>query len=285
MEEGSVTIHATPVTVTGCMEGTTAIGTGMPVPSRWRHALRDADIVRQAIGASRADVARVRRRGRPDVFLKSEVIDAFSELDAEVLRLRWLRAHGQPAPAVLASAEEDGRRWLLMSAVPGQDLASSPALAPAQVVVLLADALRGLHALPVARCPFDQRLHLRLAAAAARVAAGHVDAADFDDERRGWSAQQAYAELLATRPAQEDAVVVHGDACLPNLMAADGHFSGFIDCGRLGVADRWQDLALAARSLVEQYQDPRWVALLLARYGIEADARRLAFYRLLDEFF
>jgi aminoglycoside 3'-phosphotransferase-2 len=172
-----------------------------------------------------------------------------------------------------------------MSALPGHDLASSPTLAPAQVVVLLADALRALHALPVAGCPFDHRLASRLPEVAARVAAGLIDADDFDDERLGQSAEQVHAELIATCPADEDLVVAHGDACLPNLMAVDGRFSGFIDCGRLGVADRCQDLALAARSLVHNYDDTRWVAPLLARYGIGADERRLAFYRLLDEFF
>jgi len=204
----------------------------MPLPSQWRSALRDADIEMQGIGVSRADVARVRRQGLPDAFLKSEVIDAFSELEGEILRLRWLRAQGQPVPTVLDTAEEGGRRWLLMSALPGHDLASSPTLAPAEVVVLLADALRALHALPVAGCPFDHRLASRLPEVAARVAAGLIDADDFDDERLGQSAEQVHAELIATCPADEDLVVAHGDACLPNLMAVHGRFSGFIDCGR-----------------------------------------------------
>ena len=172
-----------------------------------------------------------------------------------------------------------------MSALPGRDLASSSELAPQQLVELLADALRGLHVLPVAACPFDQRLASRLQAAQARVEAGLVDADDFDDERLGQSAQQVFAELCSTRPDHEDLVVSHGDACLPNLMAVEGRFSGFIDCGRLGVADRYQDLALAARSLVHNFGDTCWVAPLFRRYGVVADERRLAFYRLLDEFF
>ncbi|MEL5920740.1 hypothetical protein AAGG60_21985, partial [Stenotrophomonas maltophilia] len=62
-------------------------------------------------------------------------------------------------------------------------------------------------------------------------------------------------------------------------------FSGFVDCGRLGVADRDPDRARAARSLVHTFGDTRWVAPLFQRYGAGADERRLAFYRLLDEFF
>ncbi|WP_075674644.1 APH(3')-II family aminoglycoside O-phosphotransferase [Stenotrophomonas sp. TD3] len=267
------------------MEATHARMDGMPLPHAWQEALADARIERQSIGVSRADVARVHRPGQADAFLKSEVIDAFSELGDEIARLRWLQAQGQPAPMVIASAEEAGRRWLLMSALPGHDLASSPTPAPHHLVELLADALRGLHALPVASCPFDQRLASRLKAAQARVEADLVDADDFDDERLGQSAQQVFAELRATRPDHEDLVVSHGDACLPNLLAAEGRFSGFIDCGRLGVADRYQDLALAARSLVDNFGDTRWVAPLFRRYGVVADERRLAFYRLLDEFF
>lgn len=262
-----------------------ADGQQLLLPASWRAALAGARIERQSIGVSRADVARVRRIGQPDVFLKSEVVDAFSELDDEVTRLQWLRAQGQAAPTVIATAEEAGRRWLLMSALPGRDLASAPELHPSQVVVVLADALRGLHAVPIAGCPFDQGLALRLQAAGARVDAGVVDAADFDDERLGQSAEQVHAELLASRPCDEDRVVTHGDACLPNLMAVAGRFSGFIDCGRLGVADRYQDLALAARSLVHNYGDTRWVTPFFARYGLEADEKRMAFYRLLDEFF
>ena len=106
-----------------------------------------------------------------------------------------------------------------MTAVPGLDLASSNDLSPSQVVGILAMALRRLHQVPIAECPFDHRLEERIAAAKNRVSVGLVDEADFDNERLGRTATDVLAELLATLPETYDLVVTHGDACLPNFMA------------------------------------------------------------------
>jgi len=257
----------------------------VPFPNLWRERLAGCRIEAQAIGASRADVFRVEGGGGRDVFIKREPADdPFGELHDEVARLRWLQTQGMEAAQVLDTHDDANGRWLLMRAVPGRDLASSPDLAPLQVVHLMADALQALHTLPTDRCPFDHRLPHRLAAARARMEAGVVDAEDFDDARAGQTVQQVFAALLASVPAQADLVVTHGDACLPNLMAAQGRFTGFIDCGRLGVADRHQDLALAARSIASNL-GVQWVAPFFARYGTVPDAALLAFYCLLDEFF
>lgn len=255
------------------------------LPHVWHQRLAGCRIEAQAIGASRADVFRAHGGDGPDVFLKREPADdPFGELQDEVARLRWLQGQGVEAAQVLDTHDDASGRWLLMGAVPGRDLASSPDLAPLQAVHLVADALQMLHRLPIDDCPFDHRLPHRLAAARARMEAGAVDADDFDDARAGQPVSQVFAALLASVPAQADLVVTHGDACLPNLMAAQGRFTGFIDCGRLGVADRHQDLALAARSIASNLGE-QWVAPFFARYGTVPDPAALAFYCLLDEFF
>jgi kanamycin kinase len=66
---------------------------------------------------------------------------------------------------------------------------------------------------------------------------------------------------------------------VPNtLIGDDGRWTGHVDLGALGVADRWADLAVATWSTVWNY-GPGFEAALLDAYGVEPDEERTAFYR------
>jgi aminoglycoside 3'-phosphotransferase-2 len=256
----------------------------MELPQTWRSRFADSACEQQTIGESRADVFRLTPAGSAPLFVKSEPRITFAELPGEVQRLRWLAEQDLPVARVLDSTEEHDRYWLLMSAVPGRDLASSERLTPQQIVTLAANALRTLHALDITQCPFDHRLDPKIALAREHLLAGLIDEEDFDDSRLGHSAEAVFQQMLAARPASEDLVVTHGDACLPNLLADHGRFSGFVDCGRLGVADRFQDLALAAHSITDNLGE-QWVPAFFEAYGVQPDPQKIDFYQLLDEFF
>ncbi|HEY3501710.1 MAG TPA: aminoglycoside 3'-phosphotransferase [Actinocatenispora sp.] len=200
---------------------------------------------------------------------RKESDDPAHDLVGEGHRLVWLRAHDIPAAEVL-----DCRPGLLVTAeLPGRSAAEEwPAAARGRIVDGLADVARALHALPVADCPYDRRLAVTVPAA---LASG--------------SDRRLRAELAATRPADEDPVVCHGDLCVPNVLFDPDTYelTGVVDVGRLGVADRWVDLAIATRSLTNDLnpQYGPWAAdRFLARYGVAPDPARIAFYRLLDEF-
>lgn len=228
---------------------------------------------RVTIGQSGAAVSR-----RDGVYRKTSDVD---DLVGEGERLVWLRANGIPAAEVLEC--EPG--LLVTAEVPGRSAAE---LWPRvdRIVDSLADLTRALHALPVAECPFDRSLAVTVPEALA----ANPDLDDLDDDRAGWTRDRLVAELLATRPADEDLVVCHGDLSAPNVLfdPETGDVTGVVDVGRLGVADRWLDLAIATRSLTDNRNaqfGPAAEVRYLSRYGIAPNPEKTAFYRLLDEFF
>lgn len=253
---------------------------GLDLPIDWRIRLAGYTPRLKTIGESGAVVIRLAAADRPPLFLKADS-GPFAETPAEAARLEWMAAQHLPAPRVVDHVAQHGTHILLMTTIPGRDLASDPGLSPDSIARLIGEVLASLHARNPATCPFDHRIDNRLPLAERNLAAGRV--------QPSWGARQspdeAWATLLATRPTGEDLVVTHGDACLPNFLVEGGRFTGYVDCGRLGLADRWQDLALALRSL-ERNCGPGHAGTLLSAYGLaEADEPRRSWYQLLDEFF
>jgi aminoglycoside 3'-phosphotransferase II len=257
---------------------------GANAPPQWRTTLAGYEWLHQEGGQSGASVYRLEANGATTLFLKTGPASSAGQLKGEAERLIWLANNNIPCPKVLAQTEHGGRYWLLMGSVEGVDLDHSTALTARQVISIAASALRLLHALNITTCPFDARLEAKLASATKLVELGLVDEGDFDDSRADNSATDLLAETLASRPAMEDLVVTHGDATFSNLLSKHRRFTGFVDCGRLGVADRHQDLALMIRDIEHSYGG-EYVSSFLHSYGQAADPKLIEFYQLLDEFF
>ncbi len=256
------------------------------VPAGLAEAVAGYRWARDRVGEAGAAVYRLHgRAGAPDLYLKNGTGAVADDVTDERQRLAWL-AGQVPVPAVRHFERTADAAWLLTTALPGrtawQVLTEDPDQHGA-VVEALAVALRRLHAIPVATCPFDADHRLRLAAARARIDAGLVEEEDFDEARAGWTAQQVWQAMQALLPLAPDPVVTHGDYSLDNMLVVDGVVTGLIDVGRAGVADRWQDLAIMWSCLGEF--DPALQAQFLAAYGVMVDEPKRTFHLLLDEMF
>lgn len=214
-------------------------------------------------------------------------------LDAEAARLRWLATTvlADHVPVVLDLAiDGDGRERLVTSARPGidgatlaEELEDGDERGAHDLAWRFGATLRWVHdALDPAGCPFDGGLDQRLAAAARRIAEGGVDVAEFEVENAGRTPEDVLRELHATRPANEDLVVAHGDWCYPNVLFEVGGGWGIVDLGGLGVACRWNDLGIGARSTSHNLGDAA-IPAFFEGYGVEPDEARVPYYMLLDE--
>lgn len=204
----------------------------------------------------------------PNKYLKIMPLGLSESLAREAEVLRWLEGK-LPVPMVMFFACDGNYEFLLMSEIPGVpacDRAFEKDLP--ELIRLLAQGLRMIHSIDISGCPFDQRLSVKMKEAADRTAKGLVGEQDFDDIRQGRTAEDLLAELFRTKPAAEDLVFTHGDYCLPNMIIHNGGISGFVDWGRAGIADRYQDLALTGRSLTYNF-GAEWVPLLFREYGLE----------------
>ena len=218
-------------------------------------------------------------------YLKIMPRELKKSMEREVELLKWLEGK-LPVPKVLLFISDTEYEYLLMTEVKGTH-SCDPSFGSdlPKLVRLLAKGLRMIHSIDIKNCSFDERLSIKLKEAEYRVINGLVNEDDFDDIRHGRKAVDLFQELFVSKPANEDLVFTHGDYCLPNIIIYNGDISGFIDWGRGGIADRYQDLALAARSLAYNF-DAKWIPLLFKEYGIDnIDYSKIEYYKLLDEFF
>ena len=214
-------------------------------------------------------------------FVKWTPLSSGIDLGKEAIRLVWA-APFTPVPRLLSQGQDAAGSWLVTAALPGWSAVDARwKTQPRIAVTAIGEGLRAMHdALPAPDCPFSWTAEDRLAEIRARAGQERMDPAWWHEEHQPLGIARALA-LLAEVPPPDQVVVCHGDSCAPNtLLGGDGRWSGHVDLGELGVADRWADLAVATWSTEWNY-GPGWARLLLDAYGIPPDPQRTRYYRLL----
>lgn len=191
----------------------------------------------------------------PVLYAKWNPAGSLESLADEAERLGFVAGH-HPAPGVVAYAEQDREEVLVTRALAGSSAVSERWVSsPEQALIALGKGLRQLHEMPLDGCPYDWGVDYRL-----RVAG--VDPA-----------------TVGPVPDIDRLVMCHGDACAPNTLIDDaGNFLAHVDLGRVGVADRWADLAVLTMSLAWNYRDYD-ESIFWRAYGAQPDWTRIDFYR------
>jgi aminoglycoside 3'-phosphotransferase-2 len=210
--------------------------------------------------------------------------DPFSVL-AEIDRLDWLDRR-LPVPKVLASEPLPVGGHATVLALPAGVPATSldSVHGPPDKVELFAKALRFVHEVPIDRCPFSNRLDIRLRSIQRKLRAGRYDAMQLSEAYRRYPPSRLFEMLNDSRPAEEDLVFAHGAWHLRSVFLDGAGVSGIVDWDRAGVSDRYADLAMGAKVIAEEV-GVELVPLFFEAYGVpRPDPLRLDYYQLLAEF-
>ena len=207
----------------------------------------------------------------------------------------WLQGR-LPVPEIHAAEHVDGIRYLLMSRMAGQYLCT-PELLDDQhrLAEICAESLRRLWAVDITGCPTDRTLDAKFREIEAGLREGRFRIEDSMQPEiyqgpDGFASPAALFDWLVAHRPVEELALTHGDLCLPNIFADANGFTGYIDLGLAGVADRWVDIEKCLWSMWANTTGffggkarPFDRQLLFDALGMAPDEERLRYYSLLDD--
>lgn len=201
------------------------------------------------------------------------------------LNLTWLKDK-VPVPDVVFYEQTEAFGMLCMTALRGKPLINFIGkIENTEVVKRYAQALKLLHGLQIDAGAVRQNLTARIWQAKYNAENALIDRVNLQPENQLMSSANLYAKLIASAPQDFDLVFTHGDYCMDNLFFDSHTLTGFIDLDRGGIADRYQDIALAVRSIKYELGEDL-IPMFFQVYGLQdIDQKKIDFYTLLDEFF
>lgn len=205
-----------------------------------------------------------------------------------------------PVPKIIEYEEENDLSYTLMSKIKGKMLCDEDILKnPELLIELLSEGLKLLWSIDISDCKIEEVSYIkqRLKVARYNVENNLVDVNNVMADTfgaNGFATPKDLLEWLENNVPEVEPVFSHGDYCLENIFTLNNQISGFIDLGKSGIADRWQDLAICIRELdgvfsneyVKDFDYSQYSSdMLLAKLGIKRDNEKIKYYMLLDELF
>jgi len=242
-------------------------------------------ITRADEGASIASLYYVENTNKQNYYLKiQEIKKNHCSLLKEKVAYEWL-SNQLLVPEVVFYELYDNYEVLCISEIAGVNFDKiKDRLKHEEIIKLYAKGLKVIHSIPVSNCIIINELDTKIEQAYYRMDNDLVNCDDFEDEYKEFTPRELFQLLIEKRPMTHEPVFTHGDYCFDNIILSNDGSIGYIDLGNSGIADRYQDIALAIRSIKHDYGD-EYLDLFYDEYGIdEIDQERFDFYIILDEF-
>ncbi|MBE6891307.1 MAG: aminoglycoside 3'-phosphotransferase [Ruminococcaceae bacterium] len=188
-------------------------------------------------------------------------------LEREALMTNYFGKIGLGAKVVTYISNEYD--WLLTERVFGEDLIHAKALSdPCRLAEFTGKLLRKLHDRDYSDCPIQNRLSEVLEYAENSMKNGSFSCEfHLPEKYRPASLEEAWSFVEENKHLLKADTLIHGDYCLPNVMAENLNFTGFIDLGNSGVSDRHFDIFWGAWTLQFNLHTDEYTNIFFDAYG------------------
>lgn len=233
------------------------------------------------IGYSNTQVFHIIKNEK-EYFLK---IGEKESLNNEYTKLQYLQ-NKLPVPEIVFHETNENIEYLITSKIPGEMVCSDYYMNhQSEGIDIIVEAFKLLYNIDISDCSIDVSLDYKLSLAENNIKKGLIKNDNIDKEvLEKYGNVEGILDYLKKNRFDEDLCFSHGDISLPNIFADEGKFSGFIDVGDCGIADRWFDIAIVIRSIIRNFGE-EYVQEFLDKLGFKYDKFKFDYYMLLMQLY
>ena len=206
-------------------------------------------------------------------------------LTQEYNALKWLNGKLE-VPKIILYDSNNNVETLITESIKGEMVCSDNMLQNPDVgLKVIAEAFNHLYNVDYKDCPFNVGIDYKLQLVKNNVKNNLINYYKLKDEtKEKFSSLDEIIKFLEDNKFKEEKCFSHGDTSLPNIFCYNKKFSGFIDVGECGIADKWFDLAICQKSIVRNYGE-EYVEKFYKELNIEPDYNKINYYLLMMQLY
>ena len=243
--------------------------------------ITNSDLEIIGIGCSDSQVIKV-KKPLGTYYLK---ISKKGMLTAEFEKLKWLQGKLN-VPKIILYDISDSTEYLITESVPGEMVCSKYYINHPNIgIKVIANAFNNIYSVNIEDCPFDAAIDYKLKIIENNVKNKLIKEQDLKKETlKKYGSLDNILKYLKENKFYDELCFSHGDTSLPNIFVYKNKFSGFIDVGECGIADKWFDLAICEKSIKRNYGE-EFIPKFYKELKIIPDRNKIDYYLLMMELY
>lgn len=243
--------------------------------------IKNANLSEISIGCSDSQVIKIDKNDKI-YFLKMAKKGLLTQ---EFNALNWLNGR-LSVPEIVLFDDETENEFLITKAIPGEMVCSEKYLDnPMLALEIIKEAFNSIYSVDISDCPFDVSNKYKLSLIKNNVEKGLIKNENLKSETlKRFGNVEGMLNYLIDNQFEEELCFSHGDTSLPNIFSFNDKFSGFIDVGECGIADKWFDIAICEKSIRRNFGE-KYVSKFYEKLNIVPNRNKIDYYLLMMELY